>query len=370
MDKRRHSNILDVSSFRGADCNTNHYLVVAKLRERISISKRARQYFDLERFDLKKLDVINVKEKYQVEISNRFAALESLDKNFDINNAWESISENIKTSAKENLGYQKLKHNKLWFDDECSKLTDQLKQDKLQWLQNPNQINRDILQNIRRETSRIFRKMKWEYMKGKINELETNNKNKDIRDLYRGINEFKKGNQPSMNIIKHENGNVIEDPQNFLNRWKNFFSQMLNVHGLHDVRQMDIYTAEPLVPEPSLFDVEIAIGNLKDYKTSGIDQIPAKLIKAGGGTLYSEIRRLICFIWNKEELPQQWKECIIVPISKKGDNTDCNNYIGISLLSTAYKILSDIFLARLTPYVNEVIGDHQRGFRRNRSTTN
>jgi hypothetical protein len=51
-------------------------------------------------FDLKKFDDVEVKEKYQVEISNRFAALESLDKSFDINNAWESIRENIKTSAK------------------------------------------------------------------------------------------------------------------------------------------------------------------------------------------------------------------------------------------------------------------------------
>jgi hypothetical protein len=70
IDKRRHSNILDVRSFRGADCDTDHYLVVAKLRERISVSKQARQMFDLERFNLKKLDDIEVKEKYQLEISN------------------------------------------------------------------------------------------------------------------------------------------------------------------------------------------------------------------------------------------------------------------------------------------------------------
>jgi hypothetical protein len=132
---------------------------------------------------------------------------------------------------------------------------------------------------------------------------------------------------------------------------------------------MDIHTAEPLVPEPSLIEVEIAIGKLKSYKSPGTDQIPAELIRAGGETLYSEIHRLICSIWNKEELPQQWKESIIVPIYEKGDKTDCNNYRGISLLSTAYKILSIILLAMSTPYINEVTGDHQCGFRRNRSTT-
>jgi hypothetical protein len=97
----------------------------------------------------------------------------------------------MKTSAKENLGYQKLKLNKPWFHDECSKFIDQRKQAKLQWLQNPNQTNRDNLQKLRRETGRIFRKKKREYLKGKINELESNNKNKNVRDLYRGINEFK-----------------------------------------------------------------------------------------------------------------------------------------------------------------------------------
>jgi hypothetical protein len=104
---------------------------------------------------------------------------------FDINNAWESIRENIKTSAKDNLGYQELKRNKPQFYDERSKLIDQRKQAKLQWLQNPSQINGHNLKHLRRETSRIFRKKKSEYLKGKINELETNDKNKNIRERHK-----------------------------------------------------------------------------------------------------------------------------------------------------------------------------------------
>jgi hypothetical protein len=123
------------------------------------------------------------------------------------------------------------------------------------------------------------------------------------------------------------------------------------------------------VPEPSLVEVEIAIGKLKSYKSLGTDQIPAELIKSVGKTLHSKVHKLICSIWHKEELPQQWKESIIVPIHKKGHKTDFNSYRGISLFSTAYKILSNIFLARLTPHVNEIIGDHQCGFHRNRSAT-
>jgi hypothetical protein len=68
-------------------------------------------------------------------------------------------------------------------------------------------------------------------------------------------------------------------------------------------------------------------------------------------------------------MPHQRKESIVVPVHKKGDKTDCSNYRGISLLSTSYKILSNILLSRLIAYADEIIGDHQCGFRRNRSTT-
>jgi hypothetical protein len=110
--------------------------------------------------------------------------------------------------------------------------------------------------------------------------------------------------QPRINIIKDENGNLLPDPKS-VNRWKIFFNQVLNVHGAHDVRQKDIHRAEPLMPVPNLVKVEIAIGKLKSCKSPGSDQILAELIKAGGETLYSEVHRHICSIWNKEKLPQQ-----------------------------------------------------------------
>jgi hypothetical protein len=115
------------------------------------------------------------------------------------------------------------------------------------------------------------------------------------------------------------------------------------------IRQTEMHTAEPFVPEPSASEVEVAIGKLKRYKCPGIDQIPAELMQAGRETLHSEILKLIKLIWNKEEVPHQWKESIVVAIHKKGDKTDCSNYQGVSLLPTSYKILSNILLARLTP---------------------
>jgi hypothetical protein len=131
-----------------------------------------------------------------------------------MNRAWENIRENIKTSAKENLGHYELQQHKPWFGDEYSKLIDRRKQTKLQWLQNPSQVNGDM-DNFRREASRTFRTRKREYLKNKVNELETNSKNKNIRDLCRGINEFKKGYQPRTNMVKEENGVMLADSHCF-----------------------------------------------------------------------------------------------------------------------------------------------------------
>jgi len=82
-----------------------------------------------------------------------------------------------------------------------------------------------------------------------------------------------------------------------------------------------------------------------------------------------EFHKLITSISKKEKMPEEWKESIIVSIHTKGDKTDCNNYRCVSLLPTTYKILSNILLSRLIPYVKEIIRDHQCGFRSNRSTT-
>ena len=83
------------------------------------------------------------------------------------------------------------------------------------------------------------------------------------------------------------------------------------------------------MPKPSAFEVELAIEKLKSHKSSGIDQIPAEMIKEGGRTIRDEIHELIISIWNKEELPEEWKESIIIPICKKGDKTDYSNYRSI-----------------------------------------
>jgi hypothetical protein len=124
--------------------------------------------------------------------------------------------------------------------------------------------------------------------------------------------------------VKDENVDLLADLHNIVNRCKSYFSQFLNVHSARDVRQKESHKAELFITLPSPFEFKIAIARQKKCKLSGNYQIPAELFQ--GQTLRSENHKLISSIWNKEQLPDQWKESIIVLIHKRGNKTDCKNY--------------------------------------------
>jgi hypothetical protein len=91
--------------------------------------------------------------------------------------------------------------------------------------------------------------------------------------------------------VKDEKGDLVID--NISAWWRNHFSQLLNVHGVIDVRQTEIHAAGPLVPEPSAFEFEMAVEKLKRHKSLGVDQIPTELIKAGGRTIRCEVHEIL-----------------------------------------------------------------------------
>ena len=203
------SSVLGVQSFKGADRGTDHWLVVANVRERWAVIKQDAQKLYGERFNVRKLNELGVWKQYQIEITEIFAALENL------------------------------------------KLAD------------------------------ISGKKKG-YPKAKFEDLETNSKIKNIWDLYRGISDFKKGYQPRCNIVKEEKCDLVADCHSISARWRKYFSQLLDVQEVNEVRQMEIHTAEPLVPEPSAFEVELATEKIKSHKSQVLIRSWQNWLNQGG----------------------------------------------------------------------------------------
>jgi hypothetical protein len=177
-----------------------------------------------------------------------------------------------------------------------------------------------------------------------------------------GINNFKKGYPPRTNIVKDEKGDFVTDCHSILARWRNHFSQLFNVHGVNDVRQTEIHTAEPLVPKPNANELEMAIESPRRHKSPGIAQIPAELIKRGVELFPLRTINLLIPSGIKRNCLRSGRIRSFLPIYKKGDTKDYGYYRGISLLPTKYRTLSNILLSRLTIYAEVIIGDHQCGF--------
>jgi hypothetical protein len=111
--------------------------------------------------------------------------------------------------------------------------------------------------------------------------------------LYRNISGLKKGYQPRTNGVRDEKFDLVTDSHSILARWRNNFSQLLNIHGINDVRWTEIHATELLVPEPSVFEFELGTEKLKRRKSPDIDQIPTKLNTAGCRTICSVTHKLI-----------------------------------------------------------------------------
>jgi hypothetical protein len=93
--------------------------------------------------------------------------------------------------------------------------------------------------------------------------------------------------------VKDENSDLLADTNNILNRWKSYFCQLLNIHNVSDVKQIEIHPAEPPVPGTSRLVVEIATAKFKKHKSLRSAKIPAELIQAEVETLVSMIHKLI-----------------------------------------------------------------------------
>ncbi|RXN27751.1 acyl- :glycerol-3-phosphate acyltransferase [Labeo rohita] len=148
-----------------------------------------------------------------------------------------------------------------------------------------------------------------------------------------------------------------------MQRWKEFFDGLYN----HDPPQgppaappvIDLPPAPMSDAEPTLKEVKLAVYALKNGKSPGLDQVAAEGIKAGGDTLLPRLHNLIKSIWRLDKVPTRWKKAIIIPIHKKGDSRECNNYRGISLLSVVGKVFMKILQSRLLKHREQTSREEQ-----------
>jgi hypothetical protein len=169
--------------------------------------------------------------------------------------------------------------------------------------------------------------------------------------------------------VKDEIGNLLADSHNILNRWKNYFSQLLNEHNVSDVRQIEVHTAESLVPDPSRLEVEIAIAKLKKYKSPSSYQFQTELIKQGLKHYCPQSTNSLILFGIRENCLISGRSPLFYQFRKRVIELTVITIMGYH----CYHFHTKCFVISLSQgyiyYMDEIIGEHQCEFRHNRSTT-
>jgi hypothetical protein len=176
--------------------------------------------------------------------------------------------------------------------------------------------------------------------------------------------------------VKYKGGTLINDKTKILSRWAEYFHILLNGEDIEqcscepNIQQLLSQSImDPDQPPPTVEETAAAIKKLRNKKSPGSDSLPAEKNKSGGKALEGWIHEIMTEVRNSEVSPEEWNKGIIVPIHKKGSQLHCENFRGITLLNIRYKIFSNILYERLKPFVENIPGHYQKGFRASKSTT-
>lgn len=367
VSKRQATSILDVKSQRGPNCDSDHYLVSVKMKERIALVEN-RQGEKRKKWDIDQLKNEVNRQNYQEKLNANLVNV--AEEEGGIDQRWMGIRDAVLKASEDTVGERKRKRNGEWFDVECAVVIEEKNKDRLLMLQRNTRQNAEVYKESRKKAKKLIRRKKRLFMKQEMNRIESLRGQNETRKFYQAVRVMGKGFQPRTNICKDRDGNALLEEEKILNRWAEYFEELSNGDGAGYSRWEPKYqTAEIEIQTPTVEEVEWAVARQKSQKASGVDSIPAEMWKHGGEQLLKVLHRLIVEIWTQETLPKDWTSGLICPIYKKGDKQICGNYRGITLLNVAYKIFSSLVLQRLSTFTEEVISEYQCGFRPGRATT-
>ncbi|CAF2121924.1 unnamed protein product [Rotaria magnacalcarata] len=384
VNRKFRSSVEDLRVHRMAagTIGTDHHLLRAKVKIHLRSRKKS-QHAKRIRLDCKKLRDENVVDAFQKGIKKMREAMKN--DTMTVNQKYANFVKCVKGLGQQHFQQEQNNHRKQkeWLTDEILDIVNKKGKAFLNW-----QNNRGTrLEQKHRGKYRMLRKLvkikvdarQTEYWDEVTGEIEKAIKQHDPATAYAMIRRLRGGNNKNIEYmpIQNKNGDLLTNSADRLSRWREYLSELLNVHTSLDPSIIQQIDAPPISKKeqeqqdkpPSLAEVQEAIRQMKSRKAPGNDGITADLLKAGGLPVAIWLHEIFVDIWKQEEIVEDWALAILIRLYKnKGDKKICDNYRGISLLVVASKIFSRVILNRVQILLDNKLLEQQAGFRSNRST--
>ena len=364
-------------SMCGAECGTDHRLIVSKLNLEFKQQRRPQGKAPPKRLNVTTLSTLPARNKLAVEMDEK---LENVSLNpQSVEQSWTVLSSNVYSCAEDTVGFPSRKHQD-WFDENNVEIVEliqernKLAQDHAKDPDSDRKSN--ALRICRSGLQKSLRQMHDTYLEERVKESQMYADTHNIRLFYDSLKAIygphTSGTAP---LLAADGKTRITETNEILKRWAEHFDSVLNRPSNINNDSIEQLSQTPidhsLEDPPTLEETQVAIKQLSLNKSPGQDSIPAEIYVYGGDKLVQKLVEMFVIIHDHEELPQEFKDPIIVHLYKnKGDRQSCDNHRGVSLLSIAGKILARILLNRLLDHlaVNKLLPESQCGFRKERGT--
>lgn len=371
--------VIDVKVNRGAEIYSDHYLVVAKINENLEEqstklrSKRKVEFTTIKYYKLKDRDVAD---EYKQIIERKLEEKIDIIKKTNLDRSWQCYKDVIIQTAVEVCGtYTRNNKNKQtsWWSDEIKGAVKTKKSWWKEYLRSRTESNYNRYKNQRKLVKELVETAKKDSWKKFGEKIEKDSKSNQ-KLFYRVLKSFRKDKQTENISINDKRGVPLTEETDIMNRWREYYQEILGSKDKQEEVTEDQSknrtedTDEEIEDDEIMKDeLEEVIKKLKNGKTPGSDKITAEMIKNVGDKGRELLLEVLNKAWTSEDIPKEWETALIMPVFKKGNQRECSNYRGITLINTIVKIYEQIINNRLKQKVEHTLEEVQSGFRPGRS---
>ena len=369
--------VMDVRAYRAADAESDHNLVVGTVK--LKLARVGKKQEKRRRYNYQKLKQKEVRQKFTIELKNRFSCLqvdeaevvgsEGNTVSTRLEKHWNTFKDAYNDTAKKVLGSQRGSH-KPWISEDSWSKIDERKELKKKMLDTKSErlkqrINTDYKEKAR-EVKRNLQQDRRRWADNLATDAENAFQCGNMKGVYDSTKMLTNSQPRKMDIIKDKGGKLLTSERDTMERWKEHFTEVLNRPEPEipaDVVTDGVQELEVNTGYITKEEIKWTLKSLKNNKATGIDNIAAEVLKADIDTTASEMEKLFKEVWDTEEVPDEWKQGLIVKLPKKGDLTVCGNWRGLTLMSVPAKCLGKSMIHRIRDDVDKQLRREQAGFR-------